>query len=115
MTLFLLAVAALRAWHGRGWAGWVIAAVLLALAAALVPSLLRPLNRLWLRLGLMLHRLTSPLILGFLFFAVITPVGLLMRLFGKRPLQLRFDPQASSYWTQRQPPGPDPRSMTNQF
>ena len=45
----------------------------------------------------------------------IVPIGLLMRLFGKDPLNLRFDPAATSYWIPREPPGPAPESMKNQF
>jgi len=43
------------------------------------------------------------------------PTGLIMRLFGKDPLRLRFDAEAKSYWIQREPPGPEPDSMRNQF
>ena len=55
------------------------------------PSILAPLNKLWLKLGLLLHRVVSPIVLGIMFFLVITPMGLLMRALGKDPLRLRFD------------------------
>jgi hypothetical protein len=111
----LLTVAAIRAWHGQSWLAWIAAAAPFAVLAALAPQLLRPLNKLWLRLGLLLHSLVSPLILGVLFFLVVTPVGWLMRLAGKRPLHLQTGRDAGTYWIQRAPPGPDPRSMKNQF
>jgi len=91
-----------------------VAAGFLAIALA-VPRLLGPLNRVWTYLGLLLHRIVSPAVLGVMFFLVITPVGLLMRVFGKDPLRLRFDASAPSYWLERTPPGPAPQSLTDQF
>jgi hypothetical protein len=85
------------------------------LAALVVPSILHPLNRAAARLSGVLHRVFSPLIAGLFFFVAITPFALLFRLTGKDLLRLRFDKQASSYWEPRQPPGPDPESMANQF
>ena len=97
----------------RLWA-LLVAAAFLGIALA-VPSLLAPLNRLWLRFGLLLHRIVSPLILGIMFFLVVTPMGLLMRALGKDPLRLRFDRHAASYWIDRVPPGPEPESLKDQF
>lgn len=91
-----------------------ISAAFLA-GAVLAPSLLAPLNRVWLRLGLLLHRAVSPLVLGIMFFGVVTPIGLLMRALGKNPLRLDFDRTAASYWIQRSPPGPGPESFKDQF
>ena len=55
-------------------------------------------------------------VLGFLFFVVITPMGVLMRLFGKDPLKLRRDADKSeSYWIERTPPGPRSESFVDQF
>ena len=86
------------------------------LATALVmPRLLRPLNRLWFKIGLLLHKIVSPLVMGLVFFSTVVPTGLLMRLFGKRPLALNFDPAAKSYWIERGPDEPSPESMKNQF
>lgn len=76
---------------------------------------LHPLNRLWLRFGLLLHSIVNPVIMGLLFYGTVVPTGLLMRLAGKDPLRLKRDPQASSYWVVRTPPGPAPESMSNQF
>jgi hypothetical protein len=50
-----------------------------------------------------------------MFFVVITPLGFLMRLSGKDPLRLRFDREVESYWIPRDPPGPTPESLKNQF
>lgn len=97
----------------RYWA-LVIAGIFLGLAF-LAPKSLAPLNRLWFRFGLLLHRVISPLIMGLLFFLVITPTGWIMRLLRKDILHLKFDPKAESYWIERQPPGPDGDSLKNQF
>ena len=63
----------------------------------------------------MLHKVVNPLVMGFLFFLVVTPIGLLMRLLGKRPLELEFERDRSSYWKDRTPPGPPAEGMKNQF
>ena len=91
-----------------------LAALLLALSL-LRPALLRPLNRLWTIVGVLLSRVTNPLMMGFVFFGVLTPVALVMRIAGKRPLRLGFDPMAETYWNVRQPPGPAPHTMADQF
>lgn len=83
--------------------------------ALLAPAWLGPLNRLWLKFGALLHAITSPLILGIMFFVVMLPIGLVMRLLGKDLLRLRFDRAASSYWIRREPPGPDKSSLNRQF
>ncbi len=97
----------------RTWA-LVLAGVLLALAL-MRPALLAPLNRLWLGLGAVLHRIVNPLVMGLMFFTVIMPTALVLRLMGKDLLRRRFHPGAESYWIPREPPGPEPQSMRNQF
>jgi hypothetical protein len=86
-----------------------------AVVAVVVPSILGGANRLWMKFGLLLAKIVSPIALGVLFYLVFTPIGLLMRLAGKDPLRLKADPNAKSYWIEREPPGPPPQSMTNQF
>jgi len=81
----------------------------------LLPALLTPLNRLWMQLGHLLGRVTTPIVTGLLFYVVFTPAGFVARLLGKDPLRLRFDPTASTYWQERRPPGPPPEDMANQF
>lgn len=83
--------------------------------AAFAPNWLAPLNQLWLRFGLALHAIVSPVVLVILFFAVVTPIGVFARLAGKDFLRLRFDREATTYWIDRQPPGPKRESMRNQF
>jgi len=90
-------------------------ALALTLLAALRPATLGPGKRLWFWLGMRLHAVVSPLVLAFLYYVTITPVGLLMRRMGKDPLRLKRDPDAPSYWIERHPPGPSPETMRNQF
>ena len=102
--------------HGdfpRWWAMGV--AAVFALVALLKARWLAPLNRGWMRLGLLLSRIVSPIALGLVYYAVMTPIGLLMKAAGKDPLQLRRDPTAASYWRVRAPPGPRPDSMNHPF
>lgn len=103
-------------WHwGRGWP-WLFAGAACFLAVALLwPALLAPLNRLWTRFGLLLAAIVNPIVLGILFFLVFTPMALVARLVGKEFLALKRQPEAKSYWIVRDPPGPTPASMKDQF
>ena len=96
------------------WWALLVAAVICGVAVAR-PALLAPFNRLWFKFGLLLNRVTSPLIMGLLFYGVITPYGYVLRWMGKDLLQLRFDPSAKSYWVLRSPPGPAPETIKRQF
>ena len=100
--------------YGGGVRAWAMgcAAGLLVLAFV-APGLLKPLNLAWTWLGYALHRVVTPLLMGILFFGLFMPMGLLLRLLGRRPLRLGFDRSAESYWIRREPPGPAP--MDNQF
>jgi len=113
---FFALVSALSWWRDHtGW-HWMLPVAVAFLGVALVyPRLLAPLNKLWLKFGLLLYKVMNPLILGLLFFVTITPIGLVMRLCGKDFLRLRLDRGAKSYWIVRTPPGPPPQSMRNQF
>ncbi|MET0335686.1 MAG: SxtJ family membrane protein [Rhizobacter sp.] len=97
----------------RWWSVGVAAAF--GAVALVIPKILAVPNRLWMKFGLLLAKVVSPIALGILFYLVFMPVGLVMRITNKDPLRLRFDPAAKSYWIPRSPPGPDPKSMTNQF
>ena len=90
-------------------------AITSAAFAILKPELLAGPNRLWIKLGLLLGKIVSPIALGIVFYCVVAPIGTLVRLTGKDPLRLKLDPRADSYWIPRKPPGPPPDSMNNQF
>ncbi len=102
--------------HGGEVRIWslVLAAVILSVAL-IRPSLLAPFNRAWMKFGLLLHKITNPVIMGLIFFLTVTPTALIMRAMGKDPLRRKFDPSATSYWIDRDPPGPEPETMKQQF
>ena len=91
-----------------------IAAVFLA-AAILAPRALAPLNRLWFLIGILLGKIVTPLVMTMLFFVVVTPVGVVMRLCGNDPLRLKRDRAAKSYWLDRPLLGPTTESFKDQF
>ena len=75
-------------------------------------KILTPLNKLWFRFGLFLGKIISPIVMGVIFFLVVTPIGLLMRFFGKDVLNLKINKKKSSYWIEKV--GPKSK-MKNQF
>ena len=108
--------AGLSLWFGGTWWPYLagISAVF-GLLGLVLPSVLAPLNKLWFLFGLLLHKVMTPLIMGILFYGLITPVGLLMRLFGKDPMRLKSQPEVNSYWIDREPVAADGDHMKNQF
>lgn len=64
---------------------------------------------------MLLSKIMTPLIMGFVFFVVVTPIGVMMRLAGNDPLRLRLQPDRPSYWLDRAAPTERPTSMTRQF
>ena len=104
------------AWNASRWGVPLLAAAaVFALAAALIPKSLHPLNVLWMRFGLFLNMIVSPIVLGAIFFGFLTPVALFFRLRGRDVLYRSFEKQRSSYWFDRDPPGPDASSFPRQF
>jgi predicted membrane metal-binding protein len=97
----------------RLWA-LLTGAVFMLLALAW-PRALSGLNRGWMRFGLLLNCIVSPLAIGVVYYLTLVPMGLIMRACGKNPLRLHFDRAAASYWIIREPPGPDPKTMNDQF
>ncbi len=115
-TVFFSIIGGIKLWVGSSWFWpWFVAAGLILLLALVTPRVLAPANRLWLRFGLLLHRIVNPIVMGLLFFVTVTPIGLMLRLFGKDLLHLRRDGETHTYWIDRKPPGPSPDSMINQF
>ena len=116
MAVVFAAIAGWGLWSASPrWWIWLAIAAAFATAAWLHPSSLRPLNYLWFRFGLLLHRIVSPLVMAVMFFGAVMPIGLLMRLFGNRPLTPTFEPNAASYWVPRRDGTPPPGSMKNQY
>jgi hypothetical protein len=103
LGLALLALGGLAWWRGRGPValGLWVAAVLLLLAALLVPARLRPVERAWMGCARLMSRVTTPLLVGALYFIVITPTAILMRALGRNPLDSRGERDSS--WVARDP------------
>ena len=120
--LFAVVFALLAAygWFLKGWSSVVVLS-LAAVAVAFVllgfaaPKVLAPLNWLWFQLGQLLGKIVSPIVLGAIFFLILTPVSLVSRLFGRDELHLKRKASQTSYWLDRSPPGPEPESFKNQF
>ena len=109
-------IAAYGAWQrSASWPWWAGAAGVTGIVTLLVPGVLEPLNRLWMRLALVLSKVLTPVVMAVLFFGTVLPTGLIMRLLRKDLLRLKWNRDARSYWIERQPPGPAPESMKNQF
>lgn len=86
-----------------------------ALLAWVAPGLLAWPNRLWMKFGALLHRLTSPVALTAIYLIGIVPVGVLMRLLGKDPLRLQRAATGQTYWIPRTPPARADLRMKRQF
>jgi hypothetical protein len=115
MAAALALLALINGWHhGRLWPFELAAAVALLLAAGLRPSSLHPLNLVWMKLGLLLHKIVNPIVMGLLFFGTIWPTGLIMRMRGRDLLRLKREPASDTYWIVREP-GPQPDTMRDQF
>ena len=109
-------LAAYLAWKGSAWWPLPLPPALVFLILALVqPRLLAPLNRAWTRLGLLLGVIVAPIVMGVIYFGLITPMALLARLLGKDFLRLKRDPAAATYWLQRQNPRSSPERLRDQF
>jgi hypothetical protein len=97
----------------RPWA-LVVAGIFLVVAIAR-PSLLHIANRLWTQLGVLMSRVVNPIVMGLLFYGIVTPIAMLRRMSGRDDMKRHYDPNATSYWLERRPPGPTPDSMARQF
>ena len=91
---------------------WSLIVSFIFLVLGLLNSkVLTPLNKLWFKFGILLGKVIAPLIMGIIFFLVVTPIGFLMRLSGKDVLNLKYN-KNKSYWIEKS--GPKSK-MKNQF
>ena len=81
---------------------WSIIIAIIFLTLGLMNSkILRPLNILWFKFGMLLGSIIAPIVMGFIFFVVITPTGLIMKIMGKDLLNNKYDNKKKSYWLER--------------
>lgn len=102
--------------HGgsvRLWAA-IVAAIFIVLAYA-APQVMKPLNLLWFKFGMLLSKIMVPLSMGIIFFITVTPIGLIRRMKHKDPLNQLFVPDAKTYWVERDPEMDSQTSMRKQF
>ena len=89
----------------------LIISIIFLILGLLNSKLLTPLNKIWFKFGILLGKIVSPLVMGLIFFFVVTPIGILMRILNKDLLNLKFNKKAT-YWIEKN----DPKSkMKNQF
>ena len=89
----------------------LVISIIFLLLGLLNSKILNPLNKIWFKFGIFLGKIISPLVMGIIFFLVVTPIALLMRLLNKDLLNLKFN-NNSSYWIKKT----EPKSkMKNQF
>ena len=93
----------------RVWS--LIISIIFLILGILNSNLLYPLNKIWFKFGLFLGKIISPLIMGVIFFLVVTPIGFFLRIFGKDVLNLKYNDN-KSYWIEKN--GPKSK-MKNQF
>lgn len=112
--------------------GWTFSAVFLLIGAVSYPWLipvagvlavitltraewLAPAKHAWMKLGELLNKIVSPVVMGVIFFVIFTPVGIVMRLAGRDALSMRLDKTLPTYWVRRDPPGPADDSFKEPF
>ena len=89
----------------------LILSVIFLILGLLNSKLLTPLNKIWFKFGILLGKIVSPFVMGIIFFFVVTPIGIFMRILNKDLLKLKFN-KKSTYWIEKN----DPKSkMKNQF
>ena len=89
----------------------ILVSILFFITAIIYPKLLKPLNYLWFKFGIYLSKIVNPLIMGIIFFFVVSPIGIIMKIFKKDLLNLKFNSERT-YWVKKT--GPKSK-MKNQF
>jgi predicted membrane metal-binding protein len=117
--VFAAVFAIIAAWplvFGGGLRLWALVLAVAFLAAALAyPRLLHPLNRLWFRIGMLLHHVVTPIVMGLIFCFGVVPTALIIRMRRRDPLRIDGHRRGETNWVVRVPPGPSPDSMKRLF
>jgi len=112
-SIFFLIIALYPLVNGEGIRVWSIIVSLIFLFLGLIKSkILTPLNKIWFKFGIFLGKIVSPLVMGVIFFLVVTPIGILMKILKKDLLNLKFNNNKKSYWIEK---SPVKSKMKNQF
>jgi hypothetical protein len=79
----------------------MVLAIIFLILGLLNSTILNPLNKIWIKFGILLGTIISPIVMGIVFFVVVTPTSLIMRILGKNLLGLKKDNTKRSYWLER--------------
>lgn len=110
--IFFILIAIYPVFNGNEIKIYFVIISLIFLVLGLINSaILSPLNKIWLKFGLLLGKIVSPIVMGIIFFLVVTPIGILMRILGKDILNLSYN-KKKSYWIKRYS---SKSKMKNQF
>lgn len=119
LFVFVFSLLAAWLWYRHGWYFWSImwtgCAFATLLLTLLAPDILTPFNRAWMRLGFLLNRIVSPVVLGVMYGVLIVPVGLWMKLVGRDALLIKQTLSLTTHWRQRKRPNIVPDDFKNQF
>jgi polyferredoxin len=116
MGAILIVIGDFAMWRERPTYPYLLSVGVAFLAFAFAaPSALKPLQKAWMALGIFLGFFVSRIVISVLFFGVVTPTGLIMRLFGKDILDERIDKSRASYWQERPSAVKDKKSYENQY
>ena len=117
VAIILLVVSGIRALrhHDPHLAALGGIAAVAAGLAWLAPVAMLPVFRVWMLLARGLLWINTRILLGLVFYLVVTPLGLMMRLFGNDPMERRFDRKAATYWVRREPLPKDPARFRRQY
>ena len=97
------------------YAYFLIFSAMFFISALVLPALLKPVQKVWMSAAIVIGHVMTRVILTVLFYLVVTPIGILARIFGKSFLDTNFDKNVDSYWIVREPAKLDKRSYENQF
>ena len=87
-------------------------AVVFLILGLINSKILTPLNKIWIKFGELLGRIIAPVVMALVYFIVLTPISILVRIFGKDLLKIKFSNKINSYWIKREK---DMGSMNKQF
>ena len=90
----------------------IITSIIFLILGLLNSKLLSPLNLFWIKFGELLGKIIAPIVMAIIYFFILTPISLIVRLFGKDLLSLKFSKQIKTYWIKRKK---DLGSMNKQF
>lgn len=116
LGIFLLLIAAVLLWIGKSsYPVWGITGLIFILSSLLFPGVLRPFNKIWMSLAVILGWIMTRVILSVLFYAALTSLRFIAMVFNKRFLNLKIDKSADTYWEKRENQQFDPSKYERQF